>query len=698
MPPQFTRVASNKTKYIKSLLIEKKSEYDEEIWFEDLTIDFNHGLIAIIGNKGMGKSALADILGLLGNSQRGEHFSFLHRDKFLGRDRSKGKAKKFAATLQWESAITEQRGLEEQISAESSELVRYVPQNFFEKICNETELKSGGEFTQELEKIIFSHVEDYKKQGCMTLKELIDQQTEEIERIIDNLKAELSTINRDIEDKEYQLSQEYRQNIFRDIKKKEGELKTLEQNPPAEVSQPEAESENTKQLEQIREDGEQLKSNVTKTTNMQRVCEQKLTALSKLEESIGGFERQHINWVKSSTDEIKLLEINHGQLLTVSFHYKKLLESKKVILQAEAEKLAETRNEQKSQETTLDQRDVQLRRGLTDGVQRYENYQTELSKWETEKQNTEKEIQTLNDRFTFLEKTLPNQHVQLQADRQKIAVDIFLQKIKLADVYQALYKPVQDFIKNHSLVKNKYRLGFDVAIDIKNDFPDSFFGLIKQNVTGTYYGKEPGRRKLEEKMEGRHFDQKNDIVSFLNDIISSLENNEQIQPYVKVDLKAQLKKKTISEFYDFLFGLDYLEPRYSLQLDGKELLQLSPGERGILLLIFYLLIDKEDCPLIIDQPEENLDNQSVFELLVPCVEEAKMRRQIFLVTHNPNLAVVCDADQIVHAQIDKLNGNRVEYSAGSIENPEINKKVVDILEGTWLAFRKRESMYQITTF
>ncbi|WP_164217131.1 hypothetical protein [Virgibacillus sp. YIM 98842] len=51
--------------------------------------------------------------------------------------------------------------------------------------------------------------------------------------------------------------------------------------------------------------------------------------------------------------------------------------------------------------------------------------------------------------------------------------------------------------------------------------------------------------------------------------------------------------------------------------------------------------DKSEEPLIIDQPEDNLDNESVFNQLVLCIVEAKKRRQIIIVTHNPNIAVAC---------------------------------------------------------
>lgn len=161
-----------------------------------------------------------------------------------------------------------------------------------------------------------------------------------------------------------------------------------------------------------------------------------------------------------------------------------------------------------------------------------------------------------------------------------------------------------------------------------------------------------------------------------------------------VKVVEQMRKgKSVLELYDMIFSLGYLKPRYSLRMGDKELGELSPGERGTLLLIFYLLVDKDDIPLIIDQPEENLDNQTVYELLVPCMKEAKERRQIVIVTHNPNLAVVCDAEQVICADLDKKGNYRMTYISGAIESPEINKAVVDILEGTMPAFDNRDSKY-----
>jgi hypothetical protein len=64
-----------------------------------------------------------------------------------------------------------------------------------------------------------------------------------------------------------------------------------------------------------------------------------------------------------------------------------------------------------------------------------------------------------------------------------------------------------------------------------------------------------------------------------------------------------------------------------------------------------------------------------------------------MVTHNPNLAVVCDAEQIIHCEIYRKNAHKISYTLGAIECSIINKKVVDVLEGTMLAFDNRKMKY-----
>ena len=161
------------------------------------------------------------------------------------------------------------------------------------------------------------------------------------------------------------------------------------------------------------------------------------------------------------------------------------------------------------------------------------------------------------------------------------------------------------------------------------------------------------------------------------------------------NFEAQILENKKLDLYDFVYGFNYLDPKFNITYGGKIIDFLSPGEKGTLLLIFYLLIDKDKRPIIIDQPEENLDNETVFQKLVKFIKKVKNSRQIIIVTHNPNLAVVCDSEQIIYAHIDKDNRNLVSYTTGSIENLGIRDFAINILEGTKPAFKNRKDKYEI---
>src|SRR6185436_2503488 len=94
----------------------------------------------------------------------------------------------------------------------------------------------------------------------------------------------------------------------------------------------------------------------------------------------------------------------------------------------------------------------------------------------------------------------------------------------------------------------------------------------------------------------------------------------------------------------------HISIRYGIDYDDVDIRKLSPGTRGIVLLLLYLALDDNDNrPLVIDQPEENLDPKSVFDELVHLFIEAKAHRQVIMVTHNANLVINTDADQIIIA-------------------------------------------------
>jgi energy-coupling factor transporter ATP-binding protein EcfA2 len=149
----------------------------------------------------------------------------------------------------------------------------------------------------------------------------------------------------------------------------------------------------------------------------------------------------------------------------------------------------------------------------------------------------------------------------------------------------------------------------------------------------------------------------------------------------------------LNQFAHWLYSTDHIKVRYEIEYDRVDIRKLSPGTRGIVLLLLYLALDEaDDRPLIIDQPEENLDPKSVFDELVGLFVEAKKKRQVIIVTHNANLVVNTDADQIIIADAGPHPSGGlppITYVSGGLEDGAIRRKVCDILEGGEVAFQER---------
>nr|WP_183035492.1 AAA family ATPase [Cupriavidus sp. UME77] len=125
----------------------------------------------------------------------------------------------------------------------------------------------------------------------------------------------------------------------------------------------------------------------------------------------------------------------------------------------------------------------------------------------------------------------------------------------------------------------------------------------------------------------------------------------------------------------------------------KDFSKLSLGQQQSVLLALMLSANS-DRPLIIDQPEDNLDGEFIYSTLVPVLRRAKERRQVIIVTHNANVAVLGDAEQIV---VMKAANDRGEIVArGSIDHPTTRDAACAILEGAKEAFLRRAKMYSVT--
>ena len=283
----------------------------------------------------------------------------------------------------------------------------------------------------------------------------------------------------------------------------------------------------------------------------------------------------------------------------------------------------------------------------------------------------------------------------MRDQQTELAINIHEEKVAQAEIYRTLYGPVQQFIDSHEIAKDKLKLEFRAEL-VNEDFTTRLLNLLALNRRGSFMGIDEGRARAENLVGPTKWEDASSIRSFLNGVDTALHTDLRERQPSPVQLKDQLLKgKKPEEVYNLLYGLEYIRPRYILRWEGKDLSMLSPGERGTLLLVFYLLIDRGDIPLVMDQPEGNLDNHTVAKVLVDCIKEARKRRQVFIVTHNPNLAIVCDADQIIYARMDKENGNAITYTSGSLENPDLSQDVTDVLEGTRWAFRVRDKKYEV---
>ena len=124
----------------------------------------------------------------------------------------------------------------------------------------------------------------------------------------------------------------------------------------------------------------------------------------------------------------------------------------------------------------------------------------------------------------------------------------------------------------------------------------------------------------------------------------------------------------------------------------RDFSRLSLGQKQSVLLALMLSAES-NRPLIIDQPEDHLDSEFIYQTLVPVLRRAKERRQVIIVTHNANIAVLGDAEQIIVLKAQDDNGRIV--SSGSIDHPDTRQYACDILEGSAEAFKRRAAIYGV---
>jgi len=703
VPPAVDRVRKNRTKYLKSISFSKAAGSTlNEDWFDGASIPLNPGFIAIVGNKGTGKTALAEAIGLLGDTAQGAGFCFLHPDKF--RQPKNNKAKQFTAALEWEDGQVVTRSLADDVHAENVELVGYIPQNYLETICNEIQT-ADSRFDRELKSVIFSHVADAARLGATSLDELLNYQAEQTQLRMRQLRDELDAVNMKIVDLQEKSSKEAEQLLLILYGAKKHELDVHDKSKPQEVRRPDADPQKQSELQAIAAGiGEKQKRRADLATEIKDIDKRQRKALldqavaDRVLARIRNFQRQYDTFISESELDCQQLSLDPRKLVTLQVDLSPLTEISSQAKRS-AEEAAAAKDEAQRETADLKTAIEDLTAQLDAPNSAYQKYLQELDDW-TQRRASLVGSENESGTIKYIEKQIsdrtqfPKLLKEASSQREAKTREIYRELQALVNIYRSLYSPVQKFIEEHELAAGQFRFEFEASI-VCSGLDDQLFQNVSQSRRGSFSGAEEGRKALKDLIDTADFDSEDGAFGFVERIMDHLTHDRRTAPAAPVTVASQLKKGAKEQnVLNDVFSLKYLRPRYAIRWFGKNIEELSPGERGTLLLIFYLLIDRRDTPLIIDQPEGNVDNQTVFGLLVPCIREARKRRQVIIVTHNPNLAVVCDADQVIHCAMDKSAGNRITYTAGSLENPTTNTFSVDVLEGTMPAFDHRDSKYQ----
>lgn len=714
-PPLLERVSKHKTKYIKNLTITHVEGYSDQnnVWFKDISIPFNSELVAVIGNKGSGKSAIADILSLCSNYHDKNDFSFLTPNKF--RMKNGRLAKNFEAKVTWESGNENTKNLDDSPADTEVLEVKYLPQGRFERLTNE--ISSASEFQEEIESVVFSHIPETENLGALSFKELIEKKTVAVNEDIGILVSDIKDINSVIIGLELKATDSYKIEVENKLRKKKEELEALEEPKPVSnpnedpVKKQKHESINNK-ISDIRSEIEGVENSIKKSEGDKKESINKIQKLSDVISSIKQKKGEFDSFINEIGEKLLGLDVDIEKLISVETDLSQLyhlLGLEKESLDASKLLLGEIEHKNVTQRELVknslydileDKKNIlKIEKGKLDSEQQaYQEYITAKENWEKDRQvllgtqGTPNTIHFFESELVYLKERLPSQIEEEYEKRRNIAREIFNKKQEVIGVYKnARSKLNQIIAKNSDTLKN-YKIEVDASLVKSSNFVSTFLGYILQNKMGSFHSKDGGEKEVNALASEIDFDDKESVIDLLDKLIEALRYDRRLgQNNVSREIAQQVKD--MQGLYDYLFSLSFLSYNYQLKQGDKELEQLSPGERGALLLVFYLLLDKNDIPLIIDQPEDNLDNHSVATVLVPFIRAAKQKRQIIMVTHNPNLAVVSDAEQVIYVELDKENCYTFSTLSGSIENKSINQKIVEVLEGAMPAFNTRKRKY-----
>ena len=310
-------------------------------------------------------------------------------------------------------------------------------------------------------------------------------------------------------------------------------------------------------------------------------------------------------------------------------------------------------------------------------------------KKEFEEQGYKGDLETLLSNAEKYQKDIQNAEVKLKEidEKQKQLEEKIQQRNNLADKLKDEYERQKNEIENAwSNLLNKFSEEQRKVISkVLERRGISINGII-------YFDLKKFDEKLKEYLDLRTYKNlSQDLeISSLDDYWNFIKNT--LQDFIEGKDVETTKKPLENLFFNLQERKNYLYVIPEIKFVDKKLEQLSVGQRGTLYLLLQLATNTFSSPLIFDQPEDDLDNEFITTELVDLFKELKRYRQIIISTHNANLVVTADAEQVIVAN---NNDETLSYFSGSLENKDIVEKVCTILEGGKTAFENRRNKYGI---
>lgn len=649
-------------------------------WFAIDSIELNSGLVAVIGEKGAGKTAVAD----LSSFASGYPMEKKSLSSFITKGQLHLSGTKIE--LEWGGGDRTSGILTDTPLNTTRPRVRYLSQDFVERLCSSDH--EGTELQKAIEDVVFAKLDEVQKEGYSSFGELRKARESASNIQKEALRGELATLHKEVDRLQEAIDQRgSKLSSIAEVKKQVEELK--KQMPDA------TQSVDQKVLEELEKQQTQLKE-----------LEDQIATRSRRRRSIEGAVESYAAIKKTTGQEIAKIQKQLRDADVADATVLKLVPTwdpdMDDLLQKEVDKLdveivtlkgAENAPPTPPSVVSVQAEIAKLKELVAkDEVSRKRllDLQKQIAERIATVERLEKEILNLDEKVT---KTLKEQ----KAKQVALYLDVF--KAMSADEagLKELYSPMQDAIDQLG-----EEMQFSVSVGYQIDWK-SWLDRSARFYDGRRVGAEAKRLEIEKIVETKlvpawKSGDPDKIKSAFEEFLSVID----IQTFPESFGTSKLSRVELS---DWIFSVDHIELSYKIHYSGTELEYLSPGTRGIALLVLYLLMDEDDTrPLLIDQPEGNLDNSSVYKQLVPYIRKAKKRRQIILITHNPNLVVATDAEQIIIATAERPSSQpypRLRYDSGGLEHSVsgdergVREAVCLLLEGGEDAFRARENRYSL---